>query len=257
MFADHQAERKRMARLLAKEEDSSYGTPRHWGRPGIRMPQRERPSTREQMTGTRIEGALVPQSGRPRTARDVRLRASARLYERVARILARAFPAHMAAELHDPIFFIGAGRSGTNLLTDLLRSHPDLSVFPDEANDLWHPRLYPWSDARLDVPPIWADGQAFTRASLDSRSAADDQRLRAAFGAYQRLTRGRYLVNKSIMITFMVEYVLDVFPDARFIHLLRDGRSVALSFAQKDAKNISNTGRATRSTASISRLTSS
>ena len=82
---------------------------------------------------------------------------------------------------------------------------------------------------QLTCPPIWAEsGQAFARASLDSRSAADDQRLRAAFGAYQRLTRGRYLVNKSIMITFMVEYVLDVFPDARFIHLLRDGRSVAL-----------------------------
>ena len=144
----------------------------------------------------------------------------------------------MATALHGPIFFIGSGRSGTNLLARILSSHPALSVFPSEANDLWHPKLYPWAESTLDVPPTWADARAFARASLQTRTPADDARLRAVFGAYQRLTRGEYMVNKSVLITFMLDHVLKIFADARFIHLLRDGRSVALSFAEKEAKKI-------------------
>jgi hypothetical protein len=140
--------------------------------------------------------------------------------------------------LHCPVFFIGSGRSGTNLLASFLRSHPEISVLPSEANDLWHPALYPWATAKLDVAPIWADGRAFARASLSSRAPSDDERLRAVFGAYQRLTRGRCFVNKSILITFMVDHIFEVFGDARFIHLLRDGRSVALSFAHKESAKI-------------------
>jgi hypothetical protein len=155
-----------------------------------------------------------------------------------ARALGRTFPKHFAPMLHDPVFFIGSGRSGTNLLASFLRSHPEISVFPDEANDLWHPALFPWATTKLDVAPVWADGRAFAQASLSSRTPAEDERLRAVFGAYQRMTGGRCFVNKSILITFMVEHILKVFGDARFIHLLRDGRSVALSFAHKESSKI-------------------
>jgi Sulfotransferase family len=165
-------------------------------------------------------------------------RASSKLLDALARGLARAMPERMAQALHDPVFFIGSGRSGTNLFAGLLRSHPELSVLPNEANDLWHPGLYPWMNAEMDVAPIWADSRGFARASLGSRTPADDRRLRATFGAFQRLTGGRYLINKSIMITFIVDHILSLFPDARFIHVLRDGRSVALSFAQKDVQKI-------------------
>jgi LPS sulfotransferase NodH len=170
--------------------------------------------------------------------RSITSRASSKFVELAARALGRAFPQRMASAVHDPIFFIGSGRSGTNLLARLLRSHPALSVFPSEANDLWHPLLYPWHESTLDVPPTWADGPAFAKASLEARTPADDVRLRAVFGAYQRMTRGAYFVNKSVMITFLLDHVLQVFGDARFIHLLRDGRSVALSFAKKEIEKI-------------------
>ena len=62
--------------------------------------------------------------------------------EMAARALGRTFPRRFAPMLHDPVFFIGSGRSGTNLLASFLRSHPEISVFPGEANDLWHPALY-------------------------------------------------------------------------------------------------------------------
>ncbi len=36
------------------------------------------------------------------------------------------------------------------------------------------------------------------------------------------------------MVTFMLRKVIELFPDARFIHLYRDGRAVALSWMKKD-----------------------
>jgi len=38
------------------------------------------------------------------------------------------------------------------------------------------------------------------------------------------------------MITFMIPFILKEFPDARFVHLIRDGRAVALSYAKKGYK---------------------
>jgi hypothetical protein len=45
-------------------------------------------------------------------------------------------------------------------------------------------------------------------------------------------------LNKSAMLTFMIPFIAKEFPDARFIHLIRDGRAVALSYAIKQRKKI-------------------
>jgi hypothetical protein len=155
-----------------------------------------------------------------------------------ARIMASVLPSQMEPRVANPVFFIGSGRSGTSTLARLLGSHPDVAVFPHEANELWHPGLYPWFRSQRETLPLWRDPYAFTAASLRRRTAADDQRLKALLGSYQRLFRRHYVVNKSVMITFMIPYVLELFPDARFIHLVRDGRAVALSFAKMERRKI-------------------
>jgi hypothetical protein len=144
----------------------------------------------------------------------------------------------MTRQLRNPVFFVGSGRSGTTLLARLLARHPDIAVYPYEANDLWHPATYPWASSRLDVPPIWVDPETYTRISLEHRTASDDRRLKATFGAYQALRRASTFVNKSVLITFMMGYVVELFPDAKFIHLVRDGRAVALSFALKEKEKM-------------------
>jgi hypothetical protein len=40
------------------------------------------------------------------------------------------------------------------------------------------------------------------------------------------------------MITLMVPHILETFPEARFIHIVRDGRAVALSYLKKQKKKI-------------------
>ena len=168
---------------------------------------------------------------------------STRLAKRAADRLAQLAPRYFAEKLTAPFFVIGSARSGTTLLIDVLRAHPALSVYPSEANALWHPEGYPWREtaSRNRPPPLWIAPHEFTRASVAHRTPAQTRALRAAFGAYQFVTRGRCFANKSAMITFMLPYVQEVFPEARFIHLVRDGRAVALSYTKKKKKKIAGT----------------
>jgi hypothetical protein len=154
-----------------------------------------------------------------------------RLSAELAKTLATMAPDPMARKLHDPYFFVGCGRSGTSWLATLLRSHEDIAGYPYEANELWHPRAFPWALTAQRTPPFWADPDGFTEASLANRTAEDDRRLKAVFGAYQFAFRGKVFLNKSVMITFMVPKVMELFPGARFLHVYRDGRAVALSWA--------------------------
>jgi hypothetical protein len=152
---------------------------------------------------------------------------------RLARGLARWAPDFAASGLRAPAFVIGCGRSGSTLLRRTLAGHPELAVFPSEGNELWHPALYPWNGTRRDIKPLWVDPAEFTQASTARRSAADVRFLKAMFGAYLRCRRGSRFVNKTEMIHFMLPEVAAWFPGARFIHLVRDGRAVALSRSRR------------------------
>jgi LPS sulfotransferase NodH len=161
-----------------------------------------------------------------------------RLMELTARSTAGLAPQRAERLVKNPVFFVGSGRSGTNLLAKLLASHPSIAVYPSEANELWHPGAFPWWSSSRATPPIWKDPYTFTAATLSGRTPDQDRRLRAALGSFQALDRGSCVVNKSVMITFMIRHVMSVFPNARFIHLIRDGRAVAVSFARFEQRRI-------------------
>jgi hypothetical protein len=156
----------------------------------------------------------------------------------VSRAAASLAPDYMGSKLRNPYFFIGCGRSGTTLLARLLATHKDIAVYPYEANELWHPRAYPWDRWYRNTLPIWVDPYKFTETSLRMRTDQDNKKMKAVFGAYQFIFGGRCFVNKSVLVTFMLPYILERFPDARFIHIVRDGRAVALSFAIKERRMI-------------------
>jgi hypothetical protein len=74
--------------------------------------------------------------------------------------------------------------------------------------------------------------------TLKEWNSQDSKKIRATFGAYQAIYRKRYFLNKSSLITFMIPNIIELFPDARFIHIYRDGRAVALSYSKKSLRQI-------------------
>jgi hypothetical protein len=136
-------------------------------------------------------------------------------------------------KLKNPVFLIGCGRSGTTMLLKNISSHSDIATFSSEANDLWHPKSYPWHYSNLEKPPPWVDPKRYSEMSLKDWTPRDIQNIKNIFGIFQSFTRKRLFLNKSAMITFYIPFLIKTFPNLRLIHIVRDGRPVALSYAKK------------------------
>ncbi|MFT4544602.1 MAG: hypothetical protein ACI9EQ_001062 [Bacteroidia bacterium] len=149
--------------------------------------------------------------------------------------IARALGANadMTQHLNNPIMIFGCARSGTTTLKEVLSGHQRIVPVPFEANELWHPALYPWRSTEIESPPIWGDPFVFTDNSNKHRLEADIQKLRSAFGAYNYLQPSSTVLLKSAMVAFMIPEMLQILPNMKLVHLHRDGRAVALSLAKK------------------------
>lgn len=112
----------------------------------------------------------------------------------------------------NPIVIIGAGRSGTNMLRDILVQVPGLVTWPcDEINYIWRHgnRSFPTDE--------------FTRAMATPEISRFIQRQ------FSRLSDNQVIVEKTCANSLRVEFVDQVLPNARFINIVRDGRDVCVS----------------------------
>jgi hypothetical protein len=114
-----------------------------------------------------------------------------------------------------PVIVVGAGRSGTNLLRDLICGFVGHATWPcDEINYLW---------------------RHGNRAAPTDELTADDARpevvryLRGAFARQRRRTGADVLVEKTCATSLRVGFAHRVFPEARFVVIVRDGRDVTSS----------------------------
>ena len=141
---------------------------------------------------------------------------------------------------------LAAPRSGSSLLFGMLSSHPTLWSLYRESNPLFegpfHPRERGWESNALDETDYSAEvGDHLLRAFY--REAGNLERL--PFGRRVPLRgRGKRSVSRAIAVvsrpfkrppirlveksprnTLRVPFLRRLFPDARFIHLVRDPRS--------------------------------
>jgi hypothetical protein len=176
----------------------------------------------------------------------------------------------------EPLFIVGAPRSGTSLLYKLLCLHPEAAwisnwtrrapgVAPvaavnrlarrptsrrravwfgsDTANayvygrrrSLWE-RLYPMP---VEGEPLYEHcgiGQNPLVLPAGGAQAETQQAacLRHRFAGLRRWSGGRVLVSKRIANNQRIPFLATAFPDARFVHLIRDGRAVAYSLSRVD-----------------------
>lgn len=125
-------------------------------------------------------------------------------------------------------FVIGCGRSGTTIVGDILGRHP-------EVDYLFEP-FHRWAavDPQTDVTGLYAR-DATAHCILDERdcSRIAERRFGSLFLRHGLpAKRGRILVEKSPINSMRIGYVLRLAPNARFIHVLRDGREVADSISR-------------------------
>jgi hypothetical protein len=121
-------------------------------------------------------------------------------------------PVYLAGRRLDrPVFIVGAPRSGTSLLYSVLRSAPAFAHWPGEAHEVWeadyHPALRGWSS------------NALTAADVEPKAA---ERIRRSF--FLVAGSRRRLIDKTPRNALRVSFVDALFPDARYVHLVRDGR---------------------------------
>lgn len=115
---------------------------------------------------------------------------------------------------HKPIFIIGAARSGTKFLRDCLKSDSKVYAIPYDVNYIW----------RYDQPMDSDD-----RLSPDSLNEKKIAFIRKALLQQSRVKEGGILLEKTVSNSLRVPFVEAIFPDARYVHLIRDGHDVAAS----------------------------
>lgn len=145
--------------------------------------------------------------------------------------------------------FVSSGRTGLTLLRLIFDSHPELAVAHE-------PRfLVPMAGkhrryergGEVDVASFVEDLYGFgnfrrlgipeddVRAALADVPPADfAAAVRSVFGLYAASRGKRLYANKSpLSVTFLAP-LGQLFPEARFVHLVRDGRDVALAYLERD-----------------------
>lgn len=114
-----------------------------------------------------------------------------------------------------PVVIIGAGRSGTNMLRDVLTQIPGVGTWPcDEINYIWRHgnTRFPTDEfgPQQATPAVKAYiRRAFTRIATDNKLS--------------------YVVEKTCANSLRVGFVDAVLPNAKYIFIVRDGRDVVAS----------------------------
>jgi hypothetical protein len=114
-----------------------------------------------------------------------------------------------------PIFVLGAPRSGTTVLFDVLNQAPGVASLDRETGVVWD-TFHRVEDAD------WASHE------VGPQDVTPAER-RYLYWAIDRLALGKRYLDKLPRNTLRVLYLQELFPDAAFVFLRRDGRAVVSS----------------------------
>lgn len=125
----------------------------------------------------------------------------------------------------DPIFIGGEGRSGTTLLRVMLDSHSAIACGP-ETHFLVDPAFQEFHRHFQEKWSRRAAGYGYGERDID---VLFGEFARTWFETYMRRRGKRRWADKTPQNIHVMAYLWRLFPTARFIHMIRDGRDVACS----------------------------
>lgn len=142
-----------------------------------------------------------------------------------------------------PFFILGSQRSGTTMLRLMVNTHPNLAVPHETAfMTVFHPRLGDYGDlsqgenaARLldDIarhPLVVRGGHITDKEAILSHPISNfPDLIDAIMTEYAKLKGKVRWGDKTPYYTPDIDILWHLFPNGKFIHLVRDGRDVALS----------------------------
>ncbi len=140
-------------------------------------------------------------------------------------------------------FIVGCGRSGTTLVRAMADGHPELAVPPESHFVV--PMARRDRSGRFDVGPfldqlytydsfrLWDLDRVGLESALHDPAPRDyPDAVRAVFRAYaQERGKPRY-ADKTPGYVLHIAALSRLFPEAVFVHVVRDGRDVASSFRE-------------------------
>ena len=120
--------------------------------------------------------------------------------------------------VNQPIFIMGSGRSGTTILATLLSFHPHVGLL-NEPKAMWY-SIYKGEDVNGNYTTTLPARYQLLSSDVNGRIK---QRAHRLFGAYSTLTFSHRIIDKNPEVVFRVPFIQAIFPDAKFIFLIRNG----------------------------------
>lgn len=162
----------------------------------------------------------------------------ARLFRRWAPRRGGGVRSPSAGDLLPAVFVVGAPRSGTTVVRLMLDAHPQLAIPHETA---FVPRALALGDGagRDDLArfllefPTWPDMATTERELRDALARVEPftlaNGLRAFYRRYAAARGKERWGDKSPPYALHLPEIAAAFPEARFVHVIRDGRDVAVS----------------------------
>jgi len=156
------------------------------------------------------------------------------------------FPASVSGRSNAPVFVLGSPRSGTTLLYHMLLSSGGFAVYRSETHvfnllETAYGDLGKASNKRK-LMKAWLGSKLFQVSGLDARKI--EARVIAECtngGEFLRLVMGQVALNQNVKRwadctpdhLLYLQRIKETIPEALIIHIIRDGRDVALSMEKQ------------------------
>lgn len=144
----------------------------------------------------------------------------------------------MQPQVHSPIFIIGSPRSGTNAFYYRFARHPELAAITNITKKIPHSltatkiiMCFRSDHIPTEARAVWdrfvcRDNDLLTRDDVTPKAR---RFLKKVVANNLKIFHKKRFINKNPRNSFRIGFLHEIFPDAYFIHLIRDGRAVVNS----------------------------